>query len=99
MKSYRYAVIASPGMHGQSETVWPILRTDDLARARNAASRATRNYQRGMAPHGGSGGYYRVVAWDSDDRNAGMGMDADRTPSIDADHDYALKVSTEDDQA
>lgn len=76
-----YAVIQSAGMHGQGATVRPIYTTLNLTRARAMADKATRNFRRDMAPHGGTSGRYVVVeAYTC--RPSWQGMDADSEPRV-----------------
>jgi len=64
----RYAVIAGPGMHGSGEQVRAYYTTADRDRALKYAARATREFQLGMRPYGGSSGRYRVVECSADVR-------------------------------
>ena len=45
-------------------------------------NRMTKRYRKSMRPHGGSSGYYRVIAWDSDGLCVGFGWSADGRPSL-----------------
>jgi hypothetical protein len=64
----RYAVIAGPGMHGGGEQVRAYYTTTDRDRALKYAAKATREFQRGMRPYGGSSGGYRVIKCSGDAR-------------------------------
>lgn len=81
-RTYKYAVIPSQGTYGSDSKVHASYRTDDLSRAQAKAEKLTREYQRGMAPHGGSSGGYRVIAWDQEGTYLGYGHEADRCRSL-----------------
>lgn len=76
-----YAVVPTQGRYGSGEVVSPFASdiSGNLAKLRREAKRATREYQRAMAPHGGSGGGYRVVEYFGD---SWYGHDLDRTPDV-----------------
>ena len=81
-KSYKYAVIEGPGMHGSGDTVHVACLTDMLDTARKQATKLTLEYRHKMAPYGASSGFYRVVLWESGDRSVEWGWAADDMPSL-----------------
>lgn len=97
MQTYRYYIVESPGMHGQSETVRPRKRTNrSLAMAVQMARQATDAYQQAMRPYGGSGGYYRVISGRNPWIGMGgiMGMDLDRIPSVQGSEEATRNLKT-----
>lgn len=80
-KTYTYAVVPTQGCYGSGSRVRPALRTNDLATARKAAAKFTRQYKAAMKPCGGSGGGYRVVEWGHSDETR-LGWELDRYPTV-----------------
>lgn len=62
MRTYRFAVIPGPGMHGDWYTA--IRCTDSRDVAIREAKLATRKHREAMARHGGSSGCFVAVEWD-----------------------------------